>query len=297
MSNLAKLYITLFSVLLCASAQAQTINSDSTAKSGADSLTTVKADTAQKTPVVKKPVVKPRPKRPKPISKEFSAGLRMNTDGWSIFVDKGWVESEEKYSDLFYNIKLAQIELSEKKHPKELKRSNSLSGPGSSDTKPYVYGKINNFYALKFGYGKRKMIAGKPEPGNVSIHWVYLGGVSLGMEKPYYVQAYVQEKAGGPYVQKAITYTDTTKAAFLDEQSIIGGAGFSQGLSEIKFVPGLHAKTGLHFDFASGRTTKLALETGINAEIYTRAIGIMANQKATPYFVDFYVSLQFGKRK
>src|SRR5690606_26637816 len=123
---------------------------------------------------------KMKEKKPKPIEKEFSVGIRLNTDGWSLFAEKGWVKTEEKESDKFYNLRFAQIEFGEHKHPKEIKGSNR--GPSYADRpRPYKFGKINNFYMLKHGYGNRKMIAGKPDPGTVSIHWVYARGLSIGI--------------------------------------------------------------------------------------------------------------------
>ncbi|RYD55767.1 MAG: hypothetical protein EOP56_14485 [Sphingobacteriales bacterium] len=307
MKQLMRIYTLLFVACLCGSNSfAQT---DVTIK-GADSsgFTAAAQDTTAIVPdttavdsskIIKaRPKPPVRPKKPKPISKEFSGGFRLNSDGWSVFIDKGTVQSEEKFSDLFYDIKLMQLEFTEKKHPKELKRSNGTPGGptfGGDKAKPFVYGKVNNFYGLKFGYGKRKMIAGKPDPGTISIHWVYLGGLVAGLEKPYYVKAYVVEK--GAEVEKDIKYTDSTQGYFLNNFRVIGGSGFSQGLGEIKVVPGIHAKTGLHFDFASGRHTKMAIEMGVNAEFYMRSIAIMANQKARPIFMNVYASVQFGKRK
>jgi hypothetical protein len=307
MKQIIRVYILLLVACICGSnsygqSQITIKGGDSTISMAAVDTTVLAPDsTAIDTSKIKKtkPKLPLKPKKPKPLSKEFSGGFRLNSDGWSLFVDKGTVQSEEKFSDLFYDIKLMQLELTEKKHPKELKRSNGTPGGGPTGggdkTKPYVYGKVNNFYGLKFGYGKRKMIAGKPDPGTISIHWVYLGGLSAGLEKPYYVKAFVREK--GAIVEKDIKYTDTTKEYFLNNFDVIGGSGFSQGLGEIKIVPGIHAKTGLHFDFAGSRTTKLAVELGVNAELYMRSIAIMANQKARPYFMNVYASIQFGKRK
>lgn len=239
-------------------------------------------------------------KKIKPITTELSAGFRLNTDGWSIFVDKGYNRYENsKTSDMFYNVFLLQAELGEKKGPKEIKYNNTQNtNPSITDrTRPYVYGKINNFYQFKIGAGFRRLIAGKPEVSTVSIHWVYLGGFTLGMEKPYYIDAYVPQDNGGPLVRKSITYNnDSDKVSFLTQPNIIGASPFSQGLSEMKFVPGVHAKTALHFDFARRRQLKLAIETGINAELYTQAIQLMANQTAVPYSVNVYASIQFGKR-
>lgn len=234
-------------------------------------------------PVVKKVKIKP-------ITREFSGGVRLCTNGWSIFVEHGNVQSEDtRHSDMFYNIRLWQIELSEIKDPKEYKSTNSNLDPyaGVKST-PFIFGKINNFYSLKFGYGARKMIAGKPDPGTVSIHWVYVGGLALGMLKPYYIKT---DNEANP-----IKYSDSTKGEFLSETDIIGSAGFGQGLGEIKFIPGLHAKTALHFDFAANRKTVMAIETGVSAELYVKKIQLMARHDGVPYFLNFYASFQFGKR-
>lgn len=264
-------------------AEAQSVMRSS---SGGDSV----AKVTRPLNIVKKPKVKQ-------IRTELSVGVRLNTDGWSIFADKGFVKSEEtRFRDMFYNTQVFQLEFSEKKHPKET-RTTAISDPNSSgNSRSFIYGKINNFYNLKLGYGMRRMIAGKPEQGTVSIHWVYVGGVSVGLEKPYYLDAYVPQDNNGALVLKTIKYTDSTKGPFLDDDYIVGAAGVTKGLNEIKIVPGIHLKTGLHFDFAPRRTTKLAIEVGVSGELYTRKIQIMANQDAVPYFGNIYASFQFGKR-
>jgi hypothetical protein len=246
-----------------------------------------------------KPVYKPiAVKKPKPLRTELSFGARLNTNGWGIYADKGWVKSEEtKLSDQFYNLRFVELEFSEIKNPKEIRQTNSFLGSISNEkAKPYIYGKINNFYTFKMGYGFRRLIAGKPEPGSVSIHWTYIGGFSLGLLKPYYIDALVQQDNVGTLVRETIKYSDSTKEAFMNDKLIIGNAGFTKGLNEIHFIPGLHAKTGLHFDFAANKKTVLAVEMGISADIYTKNIEIMANQKDYPYVVNIYAGIQFGKR-
>jgi hypothetical protein len=243
------------------------------------------ADTSKKKVIPATP--KSKIKKPKPISKELSGGIRLNTDGWSVFAERGTVKSEERESDFFYSLRYMLIEFSEKKHPKEKRTSSGGGGPEASNS--YVFGKVNNFYTFKLGYGNRRMIAGKPDPGTVSVHWIYNGGLSIGMLKPYYLNI-----ANG----ESIKYTDDNRDKFLAGYNIIGAAGFVEGLKETKVVPGLHARTGLHFDFAprEKKKTKLAIETGISAELYTKKIELMANQKAVPYFVNLYLSFQFGRR-
>lgn len=249
-------------------------------------------DSSKKTIVA--PVKRVVAKKPKPIANELSGGLRLNTNGWSIFAERGRVQTEEtKYRDLFYNVNFLYLELSEQKHPKETR--STINGDPQR-TRPFVFGKINNFYSFKAGIGRRKMIAGKPESGTVSVHWVYGGGLAMGLLKPYYVEAAVANTATGRFEQQTIKYTDETKGTFLSEGFILGATGFSKGLNELKLVPGIQAKTGLHFDFSQRKRTKLAVEVGASAELYTKRIELMANQKAMPYACNIYASIQAGRR-
>lgn len=234
-------------------------------------------------------------KKPPAIQKEFSLGARLNTDGWSLFAEKGKVRSEEKESDLFYHIRMYQMEFGEHYHAKEMKMSNT-NGPSYTDKpRAYKYGKVNNFYVLKLGYGVRRLIAGKPDPGTVSIHWVYAGGLSLCFLKPYYLDVVMENG-----VMKSIHY-DEEPQFFLpspaNQMRIIGRSNYFEGINKTKMIPGIYAKTGLHFDVAAFRKRKLAIETGLGGELYIKKIPIMANVKAYPYVLNAYLSFQFGYRK
>ena len=233
-------------------------------------------------------IVRPAPKGPKAIKHEVSLGVRLNTDGWSAYTDIGKVKAlDTKRSDMFYKVRIFQFELTEKKDPREQKLT-SENPTSSGNPGKYIYGKINNFYALKLGIGFMKMIAGKPDPGAVSIHWMNVIGVSLGMLKPYYLNVYSDPNA--------IKYSPSTESDFLDQQVIESNAGFSKGLSEMKFIPGGHFKTAIHFDFSTNRKNVIGAELGANIEYYSQSVAIMANQSGTPYFADLYLALQFGRR-
>jgi hypothetical protein len=262
-------------------------------------------DTAMKAPAKRtsltgtlpRQMVTAKPPKPKPIRTELSGGFRLNSDGWSVFADKGWVVSEEKRRDYFYNAKVLQFELSERKHPKETRSTNNITAPNSSGRpRSFIYAKINNFYNFKVGYGMRKMIAGKPEIKTVSIHWVYIGGLSAGLIKPYYIDAKVPLDEFGTTVREDIKYSDSTKSIFLSNRNIYGSSGFAKGLGETQIVPGIYARTALHFDFHTSKARVMAIETGVTVEYYTKKIEMMALQDAVPYYVNIYASIQFGKR-
>ena len=232
------------------------------------------------------PLVKLKAPKVKPILHEMSFGMRLNTNGWSFFTDYGKAKpADMKKADMFYNLVYLQAEFTEKKDPKEQKvATQTLTNKGSSN---YIYGKINNFYALKLGAGFRKLIAGKPDPGCVSIHWANTLGFSLGMQKPYYVVV-----SGS----NAIKYSDVDKDDFLNRNVIRGAGGFSKGLGEMVFIPGGHVKSALHFDFSTNRKNVLGVEAGVNAEFYSQPIALMANEKTVTNFIDLFVSFQYGRR-
>jgi hypothetical protein len=210
-------------------------------------------------------------KGPKPVKNEISAGVRLNTNGWSLYTDFGKLRAvDAKHPEMFYNMRLLQLEFSEKKNLKQEK----LVGDGRSSggSNGYVYGKINNFYAVKLGAGFRKMLVGKPDPGTVSIHWVNVAGFSLGVLKPYYINVISDPSA--------IKYSEATASEFLDQQLIEGSAGFFKGLNEVKIIPGGHLKSAVHFDFSSNKKNVIGVEAGANVELYGQKIELMANQPA-----------------
>lgn len=239
-----------------------------------------------------RPAPRPVVRRPKPITKEMSAGLRLNSDGWTVVVESGKVKSEDsRRMDMFHDVRILQFEFSVRKHPKELRIYGFDPAKDQFTDKQYIFGKVNNFFALKFNYGYRKMIGGKPFANTVSVHWIYAGGLALGLLKPYYVQA------SGPMGQADYKFSKETESVFLNQSMILGSSGFGKGIGEIKLKPGIHLKTGLHFDFAKDKFAVAAIECGASAEIYASKMEIMANLDAKPYFFNLYAGIQLGKRR
>lgn len=244
------------------------------------------------------PIYKPKPIRP--FTQETIYGFKIGTDGWGGMYEKGKsVYENVKTSDKYYHVRFYQFELQEHKHPKEHRENYPNPYIWNAPTKPYVYGKVNNFYALKIGYGNRKMIAGKPESGTVSVHWSYAGGISLGLLKPYYldVQIPLDTFMFGARDNKSIKYSEENKKYFLSQDVIVGHSSWAKGLEETTLIPGLQLKTALHFDFAVSKEMTSAIEVGICFEYYSKPIKIMALQDDKDYFISSYLAIQFGKRK
>jgi hypothetical protein len=230
-----------------------------------------------------------------PIKSEWSAGFRLQSDGWALFADIGTeVKLNTKYPNYQYSTNLFQIELAEKTDIRQKLTINGLSS--SSNALGYVFGKVNKFYQARLSYGQRLKIAGKPDSKSASVHWLLAGGLSIGIVKPYKIVALVNDPTLG-YIEKTIQYEPAYKEVFLNPDLIFGGAGFAEGLNQLKYIPGLHLKTGLHFDFSKEKTSILAAEVGVSVDFYSDAIQIMLDDQNKKTFSNMYVSFQFGKRK
>lgn len=245
------------------------------------------------TVLVNTAVKPPRVKGPPALTSEFSGGIKINTDGYGIFLDKGWLRGGDDYGsenkDKLFNVRILEFELIERKHPKE-KMSSNTPGIISFGSNSYILGKVNKFYAAKLGYGNRKLIAGKPESGTFSIHWVYLGGVSAALIKPYYLK--IRGEGDVKYES-----ADSNNLSFISPNVIEGRASFFKGFNELKVVPGAYIKTAMHIDFSNTRKTLWAMELGVNAEFYTQKIQQMVWSDPKSIFLNFYAAFSFGKLK
>ncbi|WP_298707329.1 hypothetical protein [Chitinophaga sp.] len=221
-------------------------------------------------------------------NREFSGGFRLNTDGWTGFLEMGYRKSAT-------TVNFFQFEFSEKKDPKQDRSANFVQTQGFViSTSPFVYGKMNNFYQAKLGIGQKRLIGGKGNKNGVEVNAIYYGGVSAGLMKPYYLE--LMNTDGNPDSRNFVKYSEETKDDFMDKSMIYGAGGFSKGWSEVKFNPGLHAKMGFRFDWAKFNDIISALEVGVNAEYYTKKVQIMVNGDNKSFFFNAYVGLQLGKR-
>jgi hypothetical protein len=208
--------------------------------------------------------------------KSTAFGAKFINDGYGAFFEIGRAKSIK-------NATLFQLEISERKHPKEEKESNFNNYYGT----PFIFGKVNFFYPVKLGMQLQSLYGNKSNKNGVSISYNYGGGLSLGLLRPYYVQT------GDSYVK----YQSADSATFLDLNAITAGPGIGKGWSEIKVTPGLYAKTALRFDYGSYNETISAIEVGITGEYYSKAIPIIAHIAPKKFFFSGFVAIMFGRRK
>jgi hypothetical protein len=166
-----------------------------------------------------------------------------------------------------------------------------------------VYGKQNNFFALRGGYGQKKYLSDKARFKGVAVGINYEGGPTIGVLKPYYlILRYVSENFG-QLNYRSERYSPENASRFLANENIFGADSFTKGLTQINIVPGLHAQGSLHFDFGTFDEFVKAVEVGAMVDFFFQEVPIMIESDLTPSvqnsfaFVNLFVNVQFGKRR
>jgi hypothetical protein len=211
--------------------------------------------------------------------KQSAFGVELRTNGYGMFFELGRRKSA-RYTNLY------SIELTEIKHRKEEKL-----GGDQFFSNSYVYGKQNNFYQAKLGFGEQYILGQKGNKNGVAVTASLSGGLDIGLLKPYYLD--VQDSSGN---NRSIKYADNN-SLFLSNGNIIGGSGFTKGWNELKIKPGLFVKTALRFDFGRYNESMQALEIGVSVEGFAQKIPIMVDNDPKQIFVQMHIAFAFGGRK
>jgi hypothetical protein len=211
--------------------------------------------------------------------KQTAFGVELRTNGYGIFLELGRRKSA-RFTNLY------SIELTEIKHRKEEK-----IGGDQFFSNSYVYGKENNFYQAKLGFGQQYILGQKGNKNGVAVTASLSGGLDLGFLKPYYLD--VQDSSGE---NRSIKYEDNN-TLFLSNGSIYGSSGFTRGWNEVKIKPGLFVKTALRFDFGRYNESLQALEIGLSVEGFAQKIPIMIHNDPKQLFVQMHIAFAFGGRK
>ena len=209
--------------------------------------------------------------------KHFLGGAKLTTDGYGGFLELGRARSVKR-SLLF------QLEITERKHPKEEKQYNQNNNAG-----PYIYGKINYFYPVKLGVQQQFLLGNKGNRNGVSISANAGGGLSLGLLRPYLLGY----DSAGTQIFRGLA-DDSARFLFEDP---ISGPNLGTGFNRLKVTPGAYAKAGLRFDYGKYNEMVSALEVGVTAEFYSKQIPQMIFSKENKFFFSAYVAILFGKRK
>lgn len=222
--------------------------------------------------------------------------------GSAIFHSAGWgIGYRFGKNRNYFNKKMFEAELVEMKSPKEYKRVN----PNFSNSRRYVYGKMNNIYLMRFGYGVQKLLNDKPYWGGLEVRFFYYGGIDVALAKPVYLYIANYYKEGDQTF-----YSISTEKYDKDihypyrvivgspprDLDIYGKAPVFKGMGEIRPYPGFYAKLGFNFEYGTFNQKIRAIEVGATLDAFPKPIPVMAANDPYHFFVNVYISFSFGKR-
>jgi len=214
------------------------------------------------------------------FTKQTLFGIEARTNGYGIFLEVGRRRSQRFTST--YTMELTEI-----KHHKEEK----LNSAENLFNNSFIYGKINNFYQTKLGFGQQYIFGQKGNKNGVAVIGLLNGGVSIGMLKPYYL--HIKDSTGR---EKDVSYYSDS-LSFIYPYSVLGSGGFGKGWSELMIKPGLFLKGALRFDFGRYNEKVQAVEIGMSIEYYLDKIPLMVYSDQKNMFFQGHIAFVFGSRK
>ena len=223
-------------------------------------------------------------------NREMALNLKVTTNrGIAPGIEFGRLRTY--YKTTFFHVNVGDI-----RHPKEYRQS--AAPTVSRSFRPYVFGKQNSLLALRAGWGTKRYYSEKARQKGVAVGMSYSFGPTLGVLKPYYLA--LKRIADQPSQSRVSheKYSEANAQVFLNNSFIYGASPFTRGFSELSFLPGANAALALHLDWGAFDEFLKAMEIGIMADVFIRKAPILvAEEQNNRTFINFFLNLQFGKRR
>lgn len=226
---------------------------------------------------------------------EYTGRFSLNTNGYSLAYNVGKIKT-------YYKTEYYHFEVGYLSDPREQKQNRNTFISVSKISESFRYGKRNQLFLLRAGKGVKKLLSDKAKRKGIALGMNYEAGPVLALLKPVYLDLiYTVEVDGRNSIElRTEKYTPANADKFLDYSSIFGGAPASKGWTELGVVPGIQGKMGLFFSLGAFDEFAKSIELGVMGEIFMRKVPIMVETAAIsnkPYFVNFYATIELGKRK
>lgn len=220
---------------------------------------------------------------------ELSLGLNLHTNGVG-----GHLRYATNKKSTQQDIWLLQVRALQ--HEKEIRQQRKGTAFRELGTfKPYSFGKINSILDLQLGYGKEQILLPSIINENISIYSSLVGGASIILQKPVYLNL-IHTDSAGTYFVRSERYSPQNEALFLNNSRILGADKWSKGLGEARIIPGLFLEPALVFVPAKNKAFIQKVYIGGNIAWHLRAAAFMALHKSRPVQASFFVGIGFGKR-
>ena len=210
------------------------------------------------------------------LKQEFTGGAMLHTRGWGLLLRR----SKNK---TFLRKRVFELEAVSMEHPKEIRSIN----PYYENSNSYKYGELNQVVVTRFGYGRHNVLYAKFDKG-VEIRYLYIGGFSMAWAKPIYLEI------GYPTVPYEYVTTERYDPDRHTIDNIYGRASVFKGIDKMGFYPGIYGKFGFSFEYGKKTKAVRSLEAGVIVDYYVRDVPMMARIKNDPYYLTFYLAVNFG---
>jgi hypothetical protein len=221
-------------------------------------------------------------------SKKSQGGIFIHSNGFGLGYKFGKLTPMSGFRSLVYEFELVTL-----RHPKEIK----IVNPILPESKGYVFGKINDFFALRLSVGLDNLLYDKAKIDGVEIGYNVGVGPIIGFLKPVYVNVFKRDNEAKIYIDLERYDPDNTHT---QPAEIYGGAGFFTGLGQTRPIPGVQGKFAMSFDWAKEETKINCLETGITLDVFPSKVPIFASfedDMNKQVFLNFFAKVSIGKKK
>jgi hypothetical protein len=222
---------------------------------------------------------------------EVALSGKLNSNGWTGGVTY-FRNRPTNLKQTFWTLSFSEI-----KHEKQIKQQPKTSPyPELGKPGPYIFGKVNNLYALQLGFGKHLDILPAVVDNNLSVGLYYCGGLSIALIKPYYLKLISTDTTGANATVTDQKYSKAQHDWFLDKDNILGASTWKSGLDDTKIVPGLFFETAFTILPSQKKFFTQRVIIGINTAFYSKQLVIMANNSAYNWHTSVFAGLMLGKR-
>jgi hypothetical protein len=211
-------------------------------------------------------------------TKEQTLGFMVTTSGWGINYRSGKAKGAKMRQ-------MVGLEFSTYRHPKEIKIKSVLD-----PSQKYRYGKEITPYFLRGSIGIQKVVFDKETPGAIQVRYLIMGGPTLVLAKPYYVDYKTPLKNSNDRQPRKFD------AAITSRDSIYGRSSFFTGAGKTIPYPAVHLKTAISFEYASESEDIKALEIGATLDYLPIPLRLFSSENRRPLFLQLYVSFNFGSQ-
>ncbi|MCL2027919.1 MAG: hypothetical protein FWG79_05460 [Bacteroidales bacterium] len=241
------------------------------------------------------------------VYRHYSGFGQIHGNGFGFGFRYGRIKSIEKSN--FQEFEFLQL-----KHPKAQRQS----GWGAhlvGNSRRFIWGGVNQLFALRYGLGMQRTINEKPYWGGVQVGYTLAGGAVLGLAIPQYLNIlHLKEPLPppgsneNPWEVRAERYDPNNHKH--NELSYINGMGpMFKGLGHLRPYPGVYGKFGFNFEFGKYLERISAVEVGVMIDVFPIPVPMMAiscpdcnndtglKTDQNFFFANFYLAYHFGGRK